>query len=61
MERRRCPEPCGKIIYSSRRMAHRLMGKQTNQFAYWDPDCKVWHTSSSRKPVRKGRYRRRAA
>jgi hypothetical protein len=60
MERPRCDPPCGKIIYTSRRMAHRLMGKQTNQFAYWDPACRVWHTSSTRTAVRV-RPRRRAA
>jgi hypothetical protein len=66
MAARRCPLPCGKIIYTSRRAAHRGMGKLTNQFAYWDPGCKTWHTSSTRtavriRPWREIRSRRRAA
>ncbi len=65
MARSRCGA-CGKFVYTSRKDAHRGMGKLKNQFAYWDPDCKAWHTSSTRtaakvRPQREIRLRRRAA
>lgn len=66
MARPKCPEPCGKVIYTSRKDAHRGLKSLKNQFAYWDPECKRWHTSTTRtsravRPVREKRLPRRWA
>jgi hypothetical protein len=51
MARSRCGA-CGKFVYTSRKDAHRAMGKLKNQFAYWSKDCRCYHTSSTRTAVK---------